>query len=151
MMIPGPLALNWGSRKYGIIPRLENSCLQGSQRPTAARLEHWMRARIEAPGRPDWRFVKLHAHGAQERDWDALLGPPMRAFHEGLARRSADDPRFSVHYVTAREMFNLAAAVEAGWRGSVDGARDFDYVWGRPALAGSASGIGHRDEDANHE
>ena len=137
MMIPGPLLLNWESRKFGVVPRVENSCLQGSQPPTAARLERWLRARVGVPERPDWRFVKLHAHGAQERDRDALLGPPMRAFHEALARRSADDPRFSVHYVTAREMYNLAAAAGSGWQGAVDGARDFAYVWGRPAPVGS--------------
>ena len=28
-------------------------------------------------GRPEWVFVKLHTHGAQEDAWDALLGRPM--------------------------------------------------------------------------
>jgi hypothetical protein len=45
-----------------------------------------------------------------------------------LARRAADDPYFRYHYVTAREMFNLVKAAEAGWEGSVDEARDFELL-----------------------
>jgi hypothetical protein len=59
-----------------------------------------------------------------------LLGEPMRAFHRALARRMAEDPGFSVHYVTTREMYNLARAAESGWDGTVDEARDFELVWG---------------------
>ncbi len=80
--------------------------------------------------------MKLHAHGAPERDRDVLIGRTMAAFHEALARRAADDPTFHYHYVTAREMYNLARAAEAGWQGSVADARDFEliYVWDGPAL-----------------
>jgi hypothetical protein len=129
MLIPGPLLLNWRSRKRGVFPRLENGCVQTSQPATAERIDLWLRARVRVPSRPDWYFVKLHAHGAPERDREALLGPPMAAFHQALARRAADDPGFHVHYVTAREMYNLVRAAESGWRGPVAAARDFELVW----------------------
>lgn len=134
MMIPGPLALNLGDRKWGLVPRLENGCVQKSQPATAARLALWLRARVQVPTRPDWFFVKLHAHGAPERDREALLGPPMVDFHRALAHRAAEDPRFHVHYVTARETYNLVRAAESGWRGSVAGARDFELVRGGSAV-----------------
>jgi hypothetical protein len=130
MMIPGPLLLNFRDRKLGVLPRLENGCVQASQPATPGRLDLWLRAGVCVPSRPDWSFVKLHAHGAPERDRGALLGEPMRAFHRALARRMAEDPGFSVHYVTAREMYNLARAAESGWDGTVDEARDFELVWG---------------------
>ena len=91
---------------------------------------------MQVPNRPDWYFVKLHTHGAPEWNADVLLGEPTVRFHEALARRAAEDPHFHVHYVTAREMYNLARAAEAGWKGTVREARDFELIWdGRPAPA----------------
>jgi hypothetical protein len=129
MLITGPLVLNWHRRKWGILPRLENGCLQASQPPSAARIPLWLRAGIHVPARPDWLFVKLYAHGAPEYQADTLLGPPMIEFHQALARKAADDPSFHVHYVTAREMYNLARAAEQGWTGGVAEARDYEVVW----------------------
>ena len=57
-----------------------------------------------------------------------LLGEPMDRLHEELARRAAADPDVPYHYVTAREMYNLVLAAEAGWTGSVRDARDFRLV-----------------------
>ncbi len=55
----------------------------------------------------------------------------MRQFHGELAQRARDDRRFHYHYVTAREMYNLVRAAEAGWQGDVEGARDFELVAAR--------------------
>jgi hypothetical protein len=128
MLIQGPLGLNWGSRKFGLIPRVENANLQGNQPPNPHRLDLWLKARIHIPTRPDWVFVKLHTHGAPESNQKVVLGEPMVRFHEALAARAAADPNFQFHYVTAREMYNLARAAEAGWKGTVAEARDFELV-----------------------
>jgi hypothetical protein len=135
LMIQGPLLLDWGRRKWGVLPRIENGCVQASQPPSAERVDLWLRARVRVQARPDWFFVKLHTHGANEANEAALLGEPMARFHGALAARAADDPHFRFHYVTAREMFNLARAAEAGWRGAVRDALDFELEWnsGRPA------------------
>jgi hypothetical protein len=137
MLIQGPLLLNWRARKFGLVPRVENACLQGNQPPTADRLNLWLRARIGVPARPDWFFVKLHTHGANEANMPVLLGEPMRRFHEELARRAESDPAFHYHYVTAREMCNLVHAAEAGWTGSVNDARDFRLVKNSQVPSGS--------------
>jgi hypothetical protein len=129
MMIQGPLLLDWRNRRWGLIPRIENGCLQGNQPPTSERLALWLRARVQIPRRPDWYFIKLHTHGAPESNQRVLLGEPMIKFHRMLARRSQQDPRFHFHYVTAREMYNLARAAEAGWAGSVSEARNYQVVW----------------------
>lgn len=128
LLITGPLLLDWQDRKWGLLPRVENACLQASQPPSGARLENWLRARIQVPNRPDWFFVKLHAHGAPEESHEALLGKPMIQFHEALAQRARENSNFHYHYVTAREMYNLIKAAEAGWKGSVAEARDFVFV-----------------------
>lgn len=129
LMIQGPLLLDWGRRKWGVVPRIENGCLQGNQPPTMRRLDLWVAARVQALPRADWFFVKLYAHGAPESNQAVMLGEAMVRFHEGLAQRAALGAGFHYHYVTAREMYNLAKAAEAGWTGSVNEARDFQLVW----------------------
>jgi hypothetical protein len=132
LMIQGPLVLNWKQRKWGLLPRVENGCLQGTQAPSMERLDLWLKARVQMPSRPDWFFVKLYTHGAHEPNRPVVLGEPMVFFHQALARRAAEDSAFHFHYVTAREMYNLARAAEAGWEGNVEAARDFELVsnWG---------------------
>jgi hypothetical protein len=139
LLVQGPLLLDWGRRKWGLVPRLENGCLQASQPPSLARLWLWLRARVQVPARPDWFFVKLYAHGAPEESHEALLGEPMVRFHEGLAEHARRHPNFHYHYVTAREMYNLVKAAEAGWAGSVAAARDYELVASSaaPAPAGA--------------
>lgn len=139
MLIQGPLLFDWGRRKWGLLPRVENACIQGNQAPSLARLWLWLKARVQVPSRPDWFFVKLHTHGANEANQCVLLGDAMVNFHRGLAEYAADNAHFHYHYVTAREMYNLAKAAEAGWQGGVDKARDFVFVPNaRPAPGHSA-------------
>lgn len=128
LLMQGPLLLDWSKRKWGLLPRVENGCLQASQLPSTARLENWLRARVQVPGRRDWFFVKLHAHGAPEDAHETLLGEPMVRFHKELAERARTNPRFHYHYVTARELYNLAKAAESCFTGAVAEARDFVYI-----------------------
>lgn len=129
LMVQGPLLLNWNNRKWGLAPRLENACLQDTQPPSLHRLDLWLKARVQVPARPDWFFIKLHAHGVQENSIDTLLGEPMVAFHEALAHRAAENARFHYHYVTAREVYNLVKAAESGWTGSVAEALNYQLTW----------------------
>jgi hypothetical protein len=136
LLIQGPLLFDWRRRKWGLLPRLENGCLQRSQPPAIERLPLWLRARVQVPSRPDWFFVKLHCHGGEEISHEPLLGEPMVRFHEALAEEARRNPNFFYHYVTAREMFNLIKAAESGWSGPVASALDHELLPG-PALAAS--------------
>ncbi len=148
MLIQGPLLLDWRARRRGFLPGIENGCLQRSQPPAMRRLESWLRARVQVPRRPDWFFVKLHCHGGPEMDHETLLGAPMVDFHRGLADCAAADPCFHFHYVTVREMYNLAKAAEAGWAGTVAEARDFLLLWnGGTASCAPVSGRGVEGAD----
>lgn len=115
LLVQGPLALNWSSRKWGMLPRIENSEIAGYAPATPARVDLWIKQRIGVLGKPDWVFVKVHTHGCQERNFDAVM-----RVHEHLAR-----PDFQLHYVTAREVFNLVKAAEAGQTGNPHAYRDF--------------------------
>jgi hypothetical protein len=114
LMIQGPLALDWQSRKWGVLPRIENGDLTGKRPPTLARLAMWLSAGVKVAGRADWLFIKLHTHGAQERNADMLLGEPMRAFHRSLREFAGQNDWFQYYYVTAREMAALVHQAEAG-------------------------------------
>ena len=128
LMVQGPLLLDWSKKKWGIFPGIENGCLQSSQPPSVERLWRWLQARVQVAERPDWFFVKVHAHGAPEHDHDALLGEPMVRLHEDLAKLARENPKFHFHYVTAREMANLIRAAKSGYKGSVAGALDWEIV-----------------------
>jgi hypothetical protein len=110
LMIQGPLALNWHVRKWKIIPRLENSCLQWNQPFDINRLSAFLRASVKVATHPNWYFVKLYTHGVFEPNQDALLGESAVRFHEELRRRTEVDRNFRVYYVSARQMANLALA-----------------------------------------
>ena len=115
-MVQGALALDWGSRKFGLIPRTENSDLHAGRPATMRRLRMWLDAGVTVAGRPDWRFVKLHTHGCKDGNIDTLLGPEMQQFHRDLAALHQQHPNFRYHYVTAWEMAQLVHQAEQGAR-----------------------------------
>ena len=124
MIVQGPLGLNWRERKFGVMPRIENADVRRGCPPTPDRVDDWVRTGIHVQGRPEWVFVKVHTHGTQERDMDTLLGPQVDAMHEHLEARYNDGRRYVLHYVTAREVYNIIKAAEAGHAGNPADYRD---------------------------
>lgn len=148
LLIQGPLLLNWTTRRWGVLPKIENGCLQRGQPATWSRLQLWLRAHVQVPSRPDWYFVKLHTHGAPEANHDVVLGQAMAAFHAALAAEARRNPDFHYHYVTAREMVNLVRAAEAGWQGSLSEARDYELVWNGSREAASRLALSDNADSA---
>ncbi len=128
LLIQGPLALNWRERKFGILPRIENADVRRTCPPSPQRVDDWVRTGIHVEGRPEWVFVKVHTHGTQERDIDTLLGAPTEAMHEYLERAYNDGRDYVLHYVTAREAYNIVKAAEAGRAGNPNDYRDFELA-----------------------
>lgn len=127
LIVQGPLALNWQRKKFGLLPRIENSDLTAANPPTIERLRLWLDCQIAVEGRPNWLFVKLHTHGAKPENTRMFLGEPMRAFHRALAKLADKDHTLRFHYVTARELVNILHAAEAGHSGNPGQFRDFRY------------------------
>jgi hypothetical protein len=115
----------WSKPKFGCIPRIENADVRTSSPPTTARIDAWVQTGIHVAGRPEWTFVKVHTHGTQERDMDTLLGAPMRTAFEYLGRKYNDGKDWKLHYVSAREAYNIVKAAEAGLAGDPGKYRDF--------------------------
>ena len=132
LMIEGPLGFAF---EPGAVPRprIENSAVTAADPATPARLRTWTGQGIGVAGRPEWVFVKVHTHGAPEKQAASLLGAGGRALHAELTTRYNDGARWRLHYVTAREMYNVAIAAMDGETGDPNQYRD--YVLPPPPVA----------------
>src|SRR5262249_24080777 len=74
-------------------------------------------------------------------DFDALFGEKAMRMHETLNELCNDGTRYQLHYVTAREAYNLAKAAERGLGG--DPRQWLDLVVDRPATHWYALGVEH--------
>jgi hypothetical protein len=140
MIVQGPLGLQWRNRKFGLVPRIENADIRRTSPPTDQRIDAWVRTGIHVEGRPDWVFVKIHTHGTQDSDIDVLLGDPMDRAFSYLESRYNDGERWKLHYVSAREAYNIVKAAEAGHDG--DPGRYRDFLIPRPSYRRETASVG---------
>jgi hypothetical protein len=116
LLFQGPVAVDW---REGC---LEDGALEDTSPPHPHRLPAWLKANVHIPGRPEWLFIKLNTHGMQNRasflsdEHDAQ----MRAMEHWWTQ-----PPFRLHYVTAREAYNIVKAAEAGRSGNPNDYRDY--------------------------
>jgi hypothetical protein len=122
LMIEGPLAL--ATRREKIPIRIENSAITAKEPGTAHRIATWVDQNIHVEGRPEWLFVKIHTHGAPELQAASLLGEGGRIMHRALASKYNDGRDYVLHYVSAREMFNISIAAMEGREGNPTDYRD---------------------------
>lgn len=142
MIIQGPLTLNWRRRSRGFFPRIENGEIDADNPPLPDRVDLWVRQHIHVKGRPEWIFVKVHTHGATEHNAAVFLGEPFHVLHRHLQERYNDGVQFKLHYVTAREMYNVIKAAERGCQG--DPRPYFDFTLVKSQMANRDVGIDHK-------
>lgn len=128
LIIQGPLMIDFHSAKTSWpFLRIENSALTTANPPSMNRLHLWRQAAITVRGRPDWVFIKLHCHGMDPRDEQAMLGAPMQQFLEELTGGSKRGGNYLVHFVTAREMVNIILAACDDREGNPGHYRDYRF------------------------
>jgi hypothetical protein len=137
MIIQGPLCLRWKMRGLVPVPAIENGDIRASNPPTPQRVDSWVKTGVHVKGRPEWIFIKIHTHGTQQTDIDALLGEPVNIMFDHLEKRYNDGKQYQLHYVSAREMYNIARAAEATKDGNPNQYRDF--IVPRPAYKRTAA------------
>jgi hypothetical protein len=123
LMIQGPLALTVKRRLQPL--RIESGHVTGTDPATPHRIKTWVDQGIHVAGRPDWVFVKVHTHGIPEATTCSLLGAGGHLLHRVLTEQYNDGKRWRLHYVTAREMYNIAYAAMAGETGNPAACRDY--------------------------
>jgi len=126
-LIQGPWALDFDRQSRNGIGRIENGALTAANPPSIRRLQLWKKAAIAVTGRPDWVFIKLDAHGMYPTDTETVLGTPTQNFMKELISGAAERQE-TVHFVSAREMANIALAACDGREGNPGDFRDYRYL-----------------------
>ncbi|MBU2979202.1 hypothetical protein [Alteromonas sp. C1M14] len=132
LILQGPLGFNKELSKFGVLPKIERADIRATCPPTAGRVDNWVNTHIHVAGRPEWIFIKIHTHGAQDIDMDCLLGTPVEQMHQHLTTKYNDGEQYKLHYVSAREMYNITKAAEAGMQGDPNEYRD--YILPKPTF-----------------
>ncbi len=111
VLFTGPLVFDWRRKVHGIpIPRIDDGALAGNYPLSLARLNRWRNANISIKGRPEWVFIKLYCHGFFPQDQSETIGESILRFWDVVLDFAEKSQKFNVHFVTAREAFNIAMA-----------------------------------------
>lgn len=126
LMVQGPTLADFRGalRSPGLL--IETSAITRRNPMSLRRLALWKQARITVQGRPDWLFIKVHCHGMDPAQKDAVIGDPFRKFLQELVSGAAER-RETLHFVTAREMTNIILAACDGREGNPDEYRDYRF------------------------
>jgi hypothetical protein len=99
--------------------------------PALGRMDVWVGRNIHVIGRDNWIFVKVYTHGCAQHfadcpaAWDAFFGPTAGKFYSDIEAKYNDGVNWKLHYVSAREMYNIIKAAEAGMTGDPNQYRDY--------------------------
>ena len=127
MIFQGPLLLIPTFDPLSLFVQVEDEEIHPAVPVGPSRVDHWVRAHIHVKGRPDWQFLKVHTHGAEgEADASETLGPRFDSALTRLETAYNDGQHYILHYVTAREAFNLVRAAIDGKQG--DPRQYYDYL-----------------------
>jgi hypothetical protein len=122
LIVQGPLLPNLTLAKRRLT--IENGAITASSPANLRRLQLWKNASISVHGRPDWLFIKLHCHGMDPTQKDAMLGAPIQNFLRELTQ-GAHTRNEILHFVSAREMVNIMLAACDGRDGNPAEYRDY--------------------------
>jgi hypothetical protein len=124
MIFQGPMTINWKDWRHKWHPTIEDGDINHkATHGDPRRVDAWIRQAIHVKGRPEWQFVKVFCHGAQ--DHEAVVGDETDRMFSYLETRYNDGKKYRLHYVTAREAYNIVRAAENGETGNPDDFRDY--------------------------
>jgi hypothetical protein len=128
------LVLDFDKHARNGIGRFENAALTAANPPALRRLNLWRKAAISVQDRPDWLFLKLHCHGMDPTQREAVMGSAMQRFLSELVE-GAQGRQEIIHFVTAREMVNIIWAACDGREGNPGEYRDYRLKLARESSA----------------
>ncbi len=126
LIVQGPLLADWSAGLRSPKRLFETSAITRHCPMSLRRLALWKRARITVQGRPDWIFIKVHCHGMDPTQKDAVMGVSFRKFLEELVT-GATERSETLHFVSAREMTNIVLAACDGREGNPGEYRDYRF------------------------
>jgi hypothetical protein len=118
MIFQGPLIFSPSLKLSHLFLDLDDGDLHAAVPASADRVDRWVRANVHVADRPDWIFIKTFTHGiSSAAEEDAIVGPAFDAALSHLEQQYNDGRRYVLHYITARQAYNLARAAADGMRG----------------------------------
>lgn len=90
--------------------------------PSQKKIDIWIDSNIHVKGRPEWVFVKVYTHGAQSRK--VMFSSVVDNMFSYLEKKYGQGD-YRLHYVTAREAYNLVRAAEDDMVGDPDNYLDY--------------------------
>lgn len=124
MIMQGPLAINYLDWRHRWHPTFEDGDINRNEtQGSKNRIDCWIRQNIHVKENPDWIFVKVFCHGAQ--DYKSLSSDSTFQMHKYLDDHYNDGKKYRLHYVTARECYNIIKAAENGANGNPNDYRDY--------------------------
>jgi hypothetical protein len=118
VIFEGPMMVAPSTNPARLFWEVEDADIHPAIPATPKRADLWVKANIHIPGRPEWVFVKVFGHAASsEEDMNETLGPNFDRTLRYLETNYNDGRRYILHYVTAREAYNVARAAVAGKSG----------------------------------
>jgi len=118
MIFQGPLVLapSWSLRHLFV--DVDDGNIHPAVPASPMRVRRWVNARVHVAERPDWVFIKVFAHGlGTPEDEDEVVGEHFEEALTDLEQHYNDGVRYVLHYVTAREAYNLAMSAASGAKG----------------------------------
>ncbi|MFX0199106.1 MAG: hypothetical protein ACFFCW_23535 [Candidatus Hodarchaeota archaeon] len=116
MIFEGPICCDWHDRIW------DCAALETTSPIKPHRIKLWLKFAPIVKGRPEWLFVKVHAHGVQSKS--LILSQQFRGMFFQL-KKVCKDKGLSLHFITAREAFNIVKAAEKGLKGNPEAYRDY--------------------------
>ncbi|MDP9054814.1 MAG: hypothetical protein M3N93_11025 [Acidobacteriota bacterium] len=105
LMIPGPLGFRL-REKGRLMPRIEMGEISGNDLPNRLRARVWL---MVAPRVGENIYIKLHTHGAQDRNMGPLLEGGLDALFSAMETECAA-AGLNLRYGTAREVYESVTA-----------------------------------------
>lgn len=125
MIFEGPLTIDWKDWRHIFYPKIEYGDISHGDPPTPSRIDQWIRCNIHVKGRPEWIFVKIYCHGCYDSTMEVVLGKRIDEMFTYLEDKYNDGVNYKLHYVTARQAYNIIKAAEDGKTGDPAAYRDY--------------------------
>jgi hypothetical protein len=117
LLVEGPIALKWG------LHVTDSGAIEVRHEASPERVDRWVQAGIGVKGRPEWVFVKAYTHGIQGRN--VVFSEETDRMLQHLEERYGRGD-WRLHYVTAREAYNVIRAAEDGRSGDPEAFRNYE-------------------------
>ena len=127
MLFEGPYMIDWTDWRFVTHPNFEDGNLYWEIPSSLHRFEVWLKANVHVRGRPEWIFVRPFTHGAYLSSGGDIniLGENFDRMLTDIEKRYNDGEKYRLHYMTAREAYNVIKAAEAGYKGNPNDYRDY--------------------------